>query len=360
MTRRHYAAVLAVLAGSLLPAQPGAASTETSPPPLKIEVQALTRTEASTGYVVTVHNNLDVLQQVEVVQRFLQTPARVTASDGGQSQPQGITWVLDVAPKQMRAINSEVGFNGSFTTRSTACLRELASQRTVDCAVGDLAVGATEAGSGLVWVPMVLGLLAAGLLGVAGFWLLRNRHRWVPAMKRYLRRHRNGALALGAAATVVLISAAAFLYLTSKAREAIDLQDRPGKAIGWSGEQGSLAFGLPASSQSTEFTLYHWGCADAETGPLCTAKVAIRNTSATAQLWFARMQRLQFTDGSWIGADADLTFAANGNSDAFTTPLATGERRVAVLVYRPAAGKNPSRLELREGAFARGVAYPLG
>lgn len=360
MTSRHYVTVLATVASSFLIAQPARAEAETTPPPLSVAVQALTRAENGAGYVVTVHNNLDVPQQVEVVQRFMRTPAGVRASDDGQAQAQGITWVIEVPPKQPRAVNSEVTFNGSFTTRSTACLRELAGQRMVDCASGDLATGATQAAAGPPWTLLALPILAAVLLAAVGYLLIRGRRRWVPAMKRYLGKHRNGLLAGAAVAAVVLIAASAFLYLTGHARRAIDLQEKPGRAVGWSGEQRSIGFGLPAVSQGAEFTLYSWGCADTETGPQCTANVAIRNTSATLQQWFARMQRLQFADGSWIGADPQLTFAANGNSDAFTAPLAIGERRLAVLVYQPGENKKLSRLELREGAFARGVAYALG
>ena len=347
------------LSGSLLLAQPASAGTEQPPPPVSVEVNALSRGETGTAYVVTVHNNLEVAQQVEVIQRFVQTPAGVTASDEGKLQPEGVTWVIEVPPKQPRAITSDVTFNGSFTTRSTACIRDLATQRTLDCASGDLAVGATEAGSGFNWIPLILLAMAAVLVAGGVFWLVRIRGRWMPAVKDLVTNHRNAVAGWASAFAVVIISASAFLYLTGRARAAVDLQDQPGRAIGWSGQQTEIAFGLPASSEKVEFTLYRWVCLDFDFGPQCIATVAFRNTSDAPQQWFARLQRLQYTDGSWIGADPDLSFIANGYSDLFAAPVAVGERRVATLVYRPAADKTLSRLELRDGAFSRGVAFKI-
>jgi hypothetical protein len=360
VTRRQYAAVLAGLAGSLLIAHPALALAEQPPPPASVEVSALTRTNTGTGYVVTVHNNLDVPQVVEVVQRFVQTPSGVVASDAGQLQAEGITWVLDVPPRQPRAIHSTVTFSGPFTTRSTACLRDLSTMRTLDCAAGDLAVGAVDAEAGFRWLPLISIGMAIVFLAAAGYQGWRLRSRWWPTTKDLIDEHRNG-LAVGAAVvTVIAISAATFLYVTGHARSAIDLQDKPGHAIGWSGEQTQISLGLPASSDNVEFTIYRWLCTELDGGLQCMTTVAIRNTSAESRTWFARMQRLQYTDESWIEADPALTLAANGSSDQFAAPLEVGERRVAALVYRPAPDKALSRLELRDGAFARGVAFKIG
>jgi hypothetical protein len=351
---------LATLAGSLLLAQPASAGSEQPPPPVSIEVSALSRSAAGTAYTVTVHNNLDVAQQVEVIQRFVQTPAAVTASDAGQLQPEGITWLIDVPPKQPRAISSEATFNGSFTTRSTACARDVATLLTLDCASGDLAVGATEAGSAFNWIPLALLAMAVALVAGGVFWLVRNRGRWVPWMSKLVTEQRNAVAVWASAFAVVVISAGAFLYLTGHARSAVDLQDRPGRAVGWSGQQTQIALGLPASSEKVEFTLYRWVCLEVDSGPQCIATVAFRNTSDAPQQWFARLQRLQYTDETWIGADPDLSFIANGSTDLFATPVAKGERRLASLVYRPDPSKALSRLELRDGAFSRGVAFKIG
>jgi hypothetical protein len=350
---------VAALSGSLLLAQPAPAGAEQPPPPMSVEVSALTRSDTGTSYVVTVHNNLEAAQQVEVIQRFVQKPSAVNASDAGELQPEGVTWLIEVPAKQPRAITSDVTFDGSFTTRSTACIRDLATLRTLDCASGDLAVGATEAGSGFNWIPLIF-LTLVGLAIVSGFfWLVRIRGRWMPMVKGVVKNHPNAVAGWASVFAVVVISASAFLYLTGKARSAVDLQDQPGKAIGWSGQQTEIALGLPASSEKVEFTLYRWVCLDFDFGPQCIATVAFRNTSDAPQQWFARLQRLQYTDDSWIGADPDLSFIANGSSDLFAAPVAAGERRVASLVYRPAADKTLSRLELRDGAFSRGVAFKI-
>jgi hypothetical protein len=350
---------LVALSGSLLLAQPASARTEQPPPPMSVDVNALSRGETGTAYVVTVHNNLEVPQQVEVIQRFVQTPAGVVASDAGQLQPEGVTWVIDVPPKQPRAITSDVTFSGSFTTRSTACIRDLATQRTLDCASGDLAVGATEAGSGFNWIPLVILVMAALLVGGGVFWLVRIRGRWIPAVKNLVTNHRNAVAGWASVFAVLVVSASGFLYLTGKVRSAVDLQDQPGRAIGWSGQQNEIALGLPAFSEKVEFTLYRWVCLDFDFGPQCIATVAFRNTSDGPQQWFAQLQRLQYTDGSWIGADPELSFVANGTLDLFAAPVEAGERRVASLVYRPAADKTLSRLELRDGAFSRGVDFKI-
>ncbi|GIH05787.1 hypothetical protein Rhe02_38540 [Rhizocola hellebori] len=351
---------MATLAGGILLAQPASANPEQPAPPISIEVNALTRTASGTGYVVTVHNNLEVAQQVEVIQRFVQTPSAATASDAGQLQPEGITWLVEVPPQQPRAISSDVTFNGSFTTRSTACIRDVTTKRTLDCATGDLAVGATEAGAGTNWIPLALLVIAVGLGAGGVLWILRRRSRWVPALKSFVGEHRDVVVGWVAAFAVVVISASAFLYLTGRARSAVDLQDQPGQAMGWSGQQTALTLGLPASSDKVEFTLYHWACQQLDAGPQCLATVAFRNTSKTPQQWVPRLQRLQYADGDWIGADPVLSFVANGSSDLFAAPVAAGERRVATLVYQPAKDKALSRLELRDGAFSRGVAFRIG
>ena len=337
------------------------AGAEQPPPPVSVKVEALSRGETGTAYVVTVQNNLETAQQIEVTQRFVERPAGANVSDAGWLQPEGITWVLEVAPMQPRAVTSEVTFDGPFTTRSMACLRDVATLRTLDCATGDLAVGATEAGSGFSWIPLLLMALGAVALAAGVYWLWRVRGQWMPRVRDYVTDHRTTVAVWVAAFAVVVISASAFLYLTGHLRSAIDLQDRPGQTLGWEGEQTSISLGLPAASQHAEFTIYRWTCAKPEDAEQqCAATVAMRNTSDAARQWFTRMQRLQYTDGSWSEADPELTFAANGASDQFAAPLTPGERRLATLVYRPLAGKALARLELRDGAFNRGVAFKVG
>ena len=94
-----------------------------------------------------------------------------------------------------------------------------------------------------------------------------------------------------------------------------------------------------------EFTIYQIQCA---TGKSCTVIAGLRNTSGQDQQFYNGMQRLYTGPGTWVTPD---------DTGAFAQPLASGARRLVTMRFTLAAGQRPTRVELREGAFARGVEY---
>jgi hypothetical protein len=129
--------------------------------------------------------------------------------------------------------------------------------------------------------------------------------------------------------------------------------------VGWIGERSSLQLGRPAASRQAQFTVYQWSCAAQGNKRVCIAVVAIRNTTGAPVAWYARLQRLQQHNGTWIEPDLKATTTANGGVDPFAAPLAPGERRFTSLVFQPPDTAALTRLDLREGAFAAGVSLNL-
>ncbi|HCT78641.1 MAG TPA: hypothetical protein DGT23_19080 [Micromonosporaceae bacterium] len=331
------------------------ASSEQQPPPFSVEIQAVPRTETATGYVITLKNNVEALQKVVVTQRFSQSPQEAVASDEGLVSPDGIAWTLELQPKQPRAISSEALFNGEVLSRSTICMTDPTTGRLLDCTSGDL-MGADE-GGGIQWGVWLAALLFLAALAGMGYLVYRLRARWWPPLVKFAGERRSGLAVVVAGVVLIGLAAGLFAVVLDRARDAVG-GDGANGAMGWTGEQGHLKVGLPAATKTTEFTVYQWTCAGEE-AVQCTAIVAARNISAVPQSWFRRMQRLHHSADAWSEPDVDATVAANGGTDLFASPLAPSERRLAVIVYKPADPKALTRLELREGAFSRGVSLEL-
>jgi hypothetical protein len=199
-----------------------------------------------------------------------------------------------------------------------------------------------------ILVYSLAGALAIAIAWAASWWWRRTRpapwrrgpYIWVVFLLALL------AVAVPVGAAVALLGA----RLTGNAGT-----DVPGTVDhGWTGQRRELTLGVPASDGAVEFTVYRVDCTGGG-ARACRAIVAVRNVSDRPQPWAAELQRLYISDTVWTSADPLAGATANGGMDVFRDPLVPGQRLLATLVFPLPTGAAPTRLELREGAFARGV-----
>jgi hypothetical protein len=326
-------------------------------PPVSVIVHAAgTQEQPSVGYTLTLQSNVDAPQLVIVTQKFAAAPVSLSALGDGKVLPDAAQWTVELPPMQAVPLNSEVVY-GSIAdpTRSTACVADVTTGRMLECASGDLPaeMAAIRAEPGLPWLSILGWAVLLLVLAAAVYGLYRVRARWLPQLTEFAKPRRNLLAIVGSVLALLVISAGLVGYgvtqMRSVARTATE-----NSVLTTQGQQHIQA-GLPGMAGKAEFTVFQWGCMEQETRQ-CLATVSIRNTSEQAQPWHRRMQRLHLANEKWAEPDLETTVAANAGADIFATPLGAGERRMAVLVFKFDPATTPAWLELRDGAYPRGVA----
>jgi hypothetical protein len=127
---------------------------------------------------------------------------------------------------------------------------------------------------------------------------------------------------------------------------------------GWSGTRTGLKLGAAGSDGTLEFTVFQAYCTTAK-ATTCTVDAQLHNTTDTPQFVYAGMQRVYTSDTEWVTPDPAATAQLNGGLDAFVDPLPPGGRRLVAMRFALPPGAAATRVELREGAFARGVYLDL-
>jgi hypothetical protein len=320
---------------------------------------AATGAEANIGYSVMLQNTQPAPQTVMVTQRFAEVPKSVTASGDAKVDANGALWAaVEVPPLQAVVLTTDAVFASlSTATRSSVCVAEVTGQIR-DCLIGDLpaAIAAERAGSVFPWRDMLMWVLALALVAANIYVAYRWRGKWLPPLTRWAKPRREMLAIAGAALAVVLVVAALLGFVALRTKAAVTTATGANSVLTTRGQE-PLQIGLPATAGRAEFTVYQWSCQNAEVRQ-CLAVVSVRNTATSAQPWYLRMQRLHETPEKWVEPDHDATWAINGG-DIFAWPLAPGERRMGTLVFKTADQDPLSWLELRDGAYPRGVSLNL-
>ncbi len=328
---------LALTQALLLPAAP-------APSPVTISV--VTQTKGTTvAYQTVLHNAGTTAVATTVTQQLPAGAGKATASNGGTVDGTHIQW------------SATVPSGGTVSLDSSASMPKPSAYSSV-CAVdaSGTALACTTVGRADVAAPAQplwrrLLLLAAGLLAVGvllwGAWRLWSRrpNRQKRPKRVWTPRERT-ALAIGVAAVGLLSSLGLIALMLAPAVKSTMNELTGGKGGGWSGTQSALLFGAPVSDKAVEFTMYQAECGNSG----CTVVVAARNTSGQDQQFYRSMQRIYTSPEEWVSPD---------NADAFFQTLPAGTRTLVTLHFPVPAGAKPTRLELREGAFERGVYFTL-
>ncbi|WP_020521547.1 hypothetical protein [Catelliglobosispora koreensis] len=353
MTRKLL--LCALLASAFAFAGSPAAADPAPAPPLLVRIQAA-GAEAKVGYSVMLQNTRPDPQTVMVTQSFAEAPTTVSASGEAKVDGGGAQWMaVEVPPLQAVVLSTDAVFPSlSSSARTTVCIAEPHGP-VRDCLVGDLPLAiAQERSSGpFPWTAVLLWTLAVAAIGAGGYAAYRWRDRWIPGLFAWMRPRRSFLAVVAAAVALVVVSAGILGYVAKRTKSAVSTATGANSVLTTRGQE-SLQIGLPAMAGRAEFTVYQWFCQNTETRR-CQAIVSIRNTASSMQPWHRRMQRLHETPQKWVEPDHDATVAANGGSDIFAAPLAAGERRLGTLVFTLPDQEPLSWLELRDGAYPRGV-----
>lgn len=333
-----------MLTQALVPAQ---VSGQPAPSPVTISVVTQAH-GADVAYRTVIRNSGSAAVAATVTQQLPEGVRRATATDGGGVRGDHIQWTATVPG------GGTVTLHSTATTPiaeppafSSVCVVDQAGN-ALDCA--SVVAAAADASGPPLWrrlLLLVAVLLAVGVLVRGGRWLWRHRPKWKWSLKMpRLPQDRTRFAVVTSAGAVVVVLAVALLAAGLMVKSTVTRMTGT-LSGGWSGTPTALALGTPVSDQAVEYTMYQAGCA--KDG--CTVVVAARNTSGKEQQFYRSMQRLYTAPDKWVSPD---------NAGTFFQSLPPGARRLATLHFPIAAGATATRLELREGAFARGVYYDLG
>jgi hypothetical protein len=328
---------LALTQALLLPAAP-------APSPVTISIVTQTRS-ADVAYQTVIHNVAAAAAAVTITQQLPAGASKATATDGGAIDGTHIQWTKTVPS------GGEVTLRSTATTPSSSAFSSVCATDQTGIALACATVGAPAASAPVqpLWRRLLLG--AAGLLALGV--LLWGAWRWWerrPKPQKRPRREwspRERTLAAIGGATVGLLAALGLIALMLGPVVKSTMKEMTGgRGGGWSGTQQALTFGAPVSDQAVEFTMYQAQCGKGG----CTVVIAARNTSGQDQQFYRSMQRLYTSADEWVSPD---------NANGFFQTFPAGTRTLVTLHFPLAAGAKATRLELREGAFARGVYYDL-
>jgi hypothetical protein len=343
----------AALAAALISATPSAAADAVS---VRLRAAADPSEYAHTSYALRVENGtadpIDVAVTLE-----LPSGARVlTASDRGRASGDTVMWWLTVPADAVRSLHSTATTAGRQAAVSTACVAEVGSTRVLDCAAVPDARPSRGAVAAWPWRQIVSYTLVSAL-AVGVVWAAHRRRRHTHPGTATREPYAWVVFLLAVLALAVPL-AVAVAVLAPRMPGASGVGARGVDGGGWTGPHRPLELGVPATDGAVQFTVYRLTCTG--TGArTCTAIVALRNVGATPQSWAAQLQRLYTSDTAWVGADPTAGVSANGGADVFKDPIGPRQRLVATLVFPLPSGAAPTRLELREGVFARGVYLPV-
>jgi len=328
-------------------------------------VQVVLESEADPGggsvYRVVLTNTSAAPVVTTVVQ---QIPPGATAvrAEGAKVAGDQIIWSAKVAP------------NAGVTLRSTAalpvprdavavsaCASDATSGRLLDCASATVA----EA-TGIQppwwrrWLPLAAVVLALGVL----IWIIvraarrREARRAAQPQARKPRRDVAWWIPVGLATLALLaVAALGWMALAPKMRSATQ-GTHSLAGHGWTGSRAEATLASPVSDGAAEFTVYSATCTTAKV-TTCEVNASIGAPGSAPVQIFRSMQRVYTSETTWVEPDPGATAQANGGLDVFAGQLDPGTRRLVALRFTLPAGAQPVRLELHEGAFARGVYLDL-
>ena len=361
------AAAIAAAAVVTVSGTPAAAAPAVS---IRLRSEAESAVGSRTAYLLRVDNAAARPVDITVSLQLPVGARSIRAGDSGWAGGNAVIWRLSVPAGTGRDLHG-TAMLGPRADVTTACVTDGNSARVFDCAAVRHSAAAGDAGRSGSWRGIVpYALLTA--LAVALVWAARRR--WRRARRARATDSRPGDSGEPDARKVALVALLALLALAVPATVAVAVlvprltaaADRGGGGTGaahtgqggWTGPHHELERGTPAGDGAVEFTVFRMDCPGAG-ARACRAVVALRNTSGQPQSWTAGLQRLYTGGGDWVTADPAAGAAANGGADVFLYPVKPGQRILATLVFRVPAEAQPTRLELREGVFARGVYLPL-
>lgn len=316
----------------------------------------------STGYRILLANATDQPITTRVVQHLPSGATGVTARDGTVEDGK-VTWAVKVDAMATTAVESTATVpvpHDALTT--SACASRADGGQLLDCTTAEVAAAAAPSGPlWRRWLPYAVVAVALGVLVWAGmrFWRARARRQTAEAAPRRRRDVPWWIPVSLAAVGLLAVVAVGLLALMPRMKSAVS-NEHGTAGQGWSGRQVPLTIGEPVSDGAAEFTVYAASCTEAKgKTATCEATVSLRTVADRPQVFYLSMQRVYLDESTWVEADAAETAKANGGDDVFASPLDPGDERLVTLRFTVPAGAQPQRMELREGAFARGVSLDL-
>ncbi|NUT36540.1 MAG: DUF4352 domain-containing protein [Hamadaea sp.] len=334
-----------------------------SQPDVSVTVES-TGTGAATAYRIVLANATAQPVTAKVVQHLPEATTAVTARDG-TVEGTTVSWAVKVGANSTTAVESAATLpvpHDALTT--SACASRADGGQLLDCTAAEVAeVAAPAAPLWRRWLPYVVLAAALGVLGWAAMRLWKTRAgRAATAPAPRARRDVPWWIPVSVAMVGLLaVVAVGLLALTPRMKSAVSTVHGAG-GQGWNGQYVPLTIGEPVSDGAAEFTVYAANCAEAKPGAKtasCEVTVSVRTVGGEPLLLYRSMQRLYLSDTTWVEADGGATAKANGGADVFAGALAPGAERLMTVTFTVPAGAEPQRLELREGAFARGVYLDL-
>lgn len=331
---------------STLPAQPAAPPlAQQAPSPVTVSVVTQAN-GADLAYQTVVRNTGSAAVQATVTQQLPDGVRGATATDGGGVQGGSIRWAATVPSGGMVTLRSTATTSTPQQNAiSSVCVVDSAGN-ALDCTAVTTAA-ASEAQQPL-WRRILLWgavLLAVGVLVGAGWWWWKRRPKREPRPARTPKapKDRTGLAVVLSMVGLIVALGAAVLVIGPGVSSTLN-RATSATGGGWSGTQKRLALGEAVSDKAVEFTMYQAQCG---TGG-CTVTAAVHNATGQDQQFYRSMQRLYTGPDAWVAPD---------NADGFWAPLAAGATKLVTMHFPLAKGQQGTRVELREGAFARGVYY---
>ncbi|NUP34598.1 MAG: hypothetical protein HOU01_23245 [Streptomycetaceae bacterium] len=323
------------------------APTPTTAPNVTVTVQSDAPASGPTTYRVVLQNPLQTPLDLTVTQQLPAEASHVVAK-GGKVTGQRIDWPAKLQAGATLTLQSTAVLPASHEALAgSACASNNATGGVVACAAGFTpAAGDDSASSWTRWIPLALAVIGVGL---AGYLLFRFAKSFRGKEIRLPRRLMWLPVVLG----VVVLFGIAVLGLALISRDvkgAVTAVGGPNGG-GWSGPRTGLDIGSSGADANVDFTVYQAYCA----GGWCTVDAAMHNKTDKSQVLYASMQRLYTSDTEWVTPNPPTTLQANGGTDPFAQPLAAGETRLMAIRFTIPMNATPTRVELREGAFARGA-----
>ncbi|WP_157546321.1 hypothetical protein [Hamadaea tsunoensis] len=320
--------------------------TPTTAPTVTVTIESDAPASGPTTYRVVLQNPLSTPLDLTVTQQ-LPDEANKLVAKGGKITGHRIDWPAKLQGGATLTLQSTAVLPATHEALSgSACAANNATGGVVACAATLTAAAGDDASSWTRWIPLALLVIGVGLAG----WLL---FRFAKSMRGKEIRLPRRLMWVPVVIGVVLlfgIAIAGLALISRDVKGAVTAVGGPNGG-GWSGPRTGLAIGSSGADANVDFTVYQAFCA----GGWCTVDASMHNRTGKAQTLYASMQRLYTSDTEWVSPNTPTTLQANGGTDPFAQPLAAGETRLMAIRFTIPMNVRPTRLELREGAFARGA-----